>query len=50
MDLNEIQTFPDSTTSEEAMNIEGDIQFDNINFTYPARPDAPVLNNLTLTA
>ncbi|CAF1611061.1 unnamed protein product [Rotaria magnacalcarata] len=50
MDLNEIQTFQDSTTSEEAMNIEGDIQFDNINFTYPARPDAPVLNNLTLTA
>ncbi|CAF4340576.1 unnamed protein product [Rotaria socialis] len=50
MDLNEIQTFQDSTTSEVALNIEGDIQFDNINFAYPARPNVPVLNNLTLTA
>ena len=30
--------------------MNGDIQFDNINFAYPARPDVLVLQNLTLTA
>ncbi|CAF3519404.1 unnamed protein product [Rotaria sp. Silwood1] len=30
--------------------MNGDIQFDNINFAYPARPDVLVLRNLTLTA
>ncbi|CAF3527728.1 unnamed protein product [Rotaria sp. Silwood1] len=30
--------------------MNGDIQFENIDFAYPARPDALVLRNLTLTA
>ncbi|CAF3494125.1 unnamed protein product [Rotaria sp. Silwood1] len=30
--------------------MNGDIQFENINFAYPTRPDVLVLRNLTLTA
>ncbi|KAI9144326.1 P-loop containing nucleoside triphosphate hydrolase protein [Paraphysoderma sedebokerense] len=30
-------------------DITGDIQFRNINFTYPTRPDQPVLQNFNLT-
>lgn len=28
--------------------IDGDIKFDQVNFTYPTRPDVSVLRNLTL--
>ncbi|CAF1162851.1 unnamed protein product [Rotaria sordida] len=31
-------------------NINGDIEFDNVNFIYPSRKDAPVLRNLSLIA
>ncbi|CAF4002547.1 unnamed protein product [Rotaria sordida] len=31
-------------------NINGDIEFDNVNFIYPSRKDAPVLHNLSLIA
>jgi len=31
-------------------NINGDVQFDNINFIYPSRKDVSVLNNLNLIA
>ncbi|CAF4028839.1 unnamed protein product, partial [Rotaria sp. Silwood1] len=31
-------------------NINGDIQFDNVNFMYPSRKDASVLRNLSLIA
>ncbi|CAF2853400.1 unnamed protein product [Rotaria sp. Silwood2] len=31
-------------------NINGDIEFDNVNFVYPSRKDAPALYNLSLVA
>lgn len=36
--------------SEPIYTINGDIKFDNVNFVYPSRPDAPVLRNLSLIA
>ncbi|CAF1421742.1 unnamed protein product, partial [Rotaria sordida] len=35
--INETQIFQDSVACEEAINMNGDIQFDNVNFAYPAR-------------
>ncbi|CAF1156838.1 unnamed protein product, partial [Rotaria sordida] len=35
---------------ESIYNINGDIEFDNVNFIYPSRKDAPVLRNLSLIA
>ena len=29
--------------------IEGEVSFENVNFSYPSRPDVPVLKDLTLT-
>ncbi|CAF4222445.1 unnamed protein product, partial [Rotaria sordida] len=48
--MNETQLSEDSVACEEAINMNGDIQFVNIDFAYPARPDVLVLRNLTLTA
>ncbi|CAF3859215.1 unnamed protein product [Rotaria sp. Silwood1] len=48
--VNEAQILQDSVSSEEAININGDIQFDNVNFAYPTRSDVLVLQNLTLMA
>ncbi|CAF4302925.1 unnamed protein product, partial [Rotaria sp. Silwood2] len=48
--MNETQILKDSVICKEAIDMNGDIQFDNINFVYPARPDVLVLRNLTLTA
>ncbi|CAF3693381.1 unnamed protein product [Rotaria sordida] len=48
--MNETQILQEPIAGEEAINMNGDIQFDNINFAYPARPDVLVLQNLTLTA
>ncbi|CAF3789236.1 unnamed protein product [Rotaria sp. Silwood1] len=48
--VNETQILQESVSSEEVININGDIQFDNVNFAYPARSDVLVLRNLTLTA
>ncbi|CAF1099132.1 unnamed protein product [Rotaria sordida] len=48
--MNEIQLSEDSVVPEESINMNGDIQFDNIEFSYPTRPDVLVLRNLTLTA
>ncbi|CAF3625028.1 unnamed protein product [Rotaria sp. Silwood1] len=48
--MNETQILQDSVACDETINMNGDIQFDNINFAYPARPDVLVLRNLTLTA
>ena len=31
-------------------NINGDIEFDDVKFVYPSRPDVPVLNQLSLIA
>jgi len=38
----------DSDEKQKPININGDIQFDNVNFTYPARPDIQVLSQLSL--
>ncbi|CAF2852602.1 unnamed protein product [Rotaria sp. Silwood2] len=35
---------------ESIYNINGDIEFDNVNFVYPSRKDVPVLHNLSLIA
>ncbi|CAF3933605.1 unnamed protein product [Rotaria sp. Silwood1] len=48
--MNETQISEDSLDCEEVINMNGDIQFDNIDFAYPTRPDVFVLRNLTLTA
>ncbi|CAF4286863.1 unnamed protein product [Rotaria sordida] len=48
--MNETQLSEDSVVPEESINMNGDIQFDNIEFSYPTRPDVLVLRNLTLTA
>ncbi|CAF4004070.1 unnamed protein product [Rotaria sordida] len=48
--MNETQISQGSVSFQEAININGDIQFDNVNFAYPARSDVLVLRNLTLTA
>jgi ABC-type multidrug transport system fused ATPase/permease subunit len=33
-----------------AMNIDGDIQFDDVSFHYPARKERLILKNLTMVA
>ncbi|CAF1128731.1 unnamed protein product [Rotaria sordida] len=48
--MNETQISQGSVSFQEAININGDIQFDKVNFAYPARSDVLVLRNLTLTA
>ncbi|CAF4958786.1 unnamed protein product [Rotaria sp. Silwood1] len=48
--MNEPQILQDSIACEGPINMNGDIQFDNINFAYPTRSDALVLRNLTLMA
>ncbi|CAF1486072.1 unnamed protein product, partial [Rotaria sordida] len=46
--VNETDVWKDDTKS--IYNINGDIEFDNINFMYPSRKDTPVLRNLSLIA
>ncbi|CAF1318246.1 unnamed protein product [Rotaria sordida] len=46
--VNEIDIWKEDT--EAIYNINGDIEFDNINFSYPSRRDVPVLGNLSLIA
>ncbi|CAF2851921.1 unnamed protein product [Rotaria sp. Silwood2] len=46
--INEIDVWKED--SESIDNINGDIEFDNVNFFYPSRKDAPVLRNLSLIA
>ncbi|CAF1110067.1 unnamed protein product [Rotaria sordida] len=48
--VNETQISQNSVSSEDVINMNGDIQFNNINFAYPARSEVLVLQNLTLTA
>ena len=37
-------------TEPKTNSFNGDIQFDHVNFSYPTRPNVPVLHNFTLTA
>ncbi|CAF1176944.1 unnamed protein product [Rotaria sordida] len=46
--INEADVWKDDT--ESIYNINGDIEFDNIDFIYPSRKEAPVLHNLSLIA
>ncbi|CAF3974032.1 unnamed protein product [Rotaria sp. Silwood1] len=40
----------DSESGITANDLIGDIQFTNVNFAYPSRPDVPVLNELSFSA
>ena len=46
--INETDLWKEDITSVN--DIHGDIEFHNVNFVYPCRKDAPVLNNLSLIA
>ncbi|CAF1332172.1 unnamed protein product, partial [Rotaria sp. Silwood1] len=46
--INEADVWKDDT--ESIYNINGDIEFDNVDFIYPSRKEAPVLRNLSLVA
>ncbi|CAF4649621.1 unnamed protein product [Rotaria sp. Silwood1] len=46
--INEADVWKDDT--ESIYNITGDIEFDNVDFIYPSRKEAPVLRNLSLVA
>ncbi|CAF4604453.1 unnamed protein product, partial [Rotaria socialis] len=46
--INEAEVWEDNT--ELRCNINGDIEFHNVNFHYPSRKDAPVLCNLSVVA
>ncbi len=50
--INEADVWRDDDTSHEKStpSINGDIEFDAVNFTYPSRQDVSVLRNLTLIA
>ncbi|CAF4194828.1 unnamed protein product, partial [Rotaria sordida] len=46
--INETDIWKEDTKS--ICNINGDIEFDNVNFNYPSRKEASVLHNLSLIA
>jgi ABC-type multidrug transport system fused ATPase/permease subunit len=48
--MNEKEIWDESVKDNESIDITGDIEFDNVNFAYPARQDAPVLRNLSFVA
>ena len=37
-----------NSTGEKPQTLEGDIEFRNITFSYPSRPDEPVFTNFNL--
>ncbi len=45
---NEKEIFKESLLNKDSIDINGDIQFDNVNFVYPSRKDVSVLHNLNL--
>ncbi|KAL7752500.1 hypothetical protein RI367_002034 [Sorochytrium milnesiophthora] len=38
-----------STAGEQPKAVEGELTFSNVRFTYPSRPDVPILKSLSLT-
>ncbi|CAF3588026.1 unnamed protein product [Rotaria sp. Silwood1] len=46
--INEVDIWTENTESID--NINGDIKFDSVNFSYPSRKEASVLHNLSLIA
>ncbi|CAF3918029.1 unnamed protein product [Rotaria sp. Silwood1] len=49
-DINVNETDVWKEDKESIYNINGDIEFDNVNFIYPSRQDTPVLHKLSLIA
>ncbi|CAF2124172.1 unnamed protein product, partial [Rotaria magnacalcarata] len=48
--INETEILKETSAHKESVDINGDIEFDNIKFTYPSRKGVSVLNNLNLIA
>ncbi|CAF1306889.1 unnamed protein product, partial [Adineta steineri] len=49
--INETEILQENTSDEKSIsNINGDIQFDNVTFSYPSRENATALNNLKFIA
>ncbi|CAF1423248.1 unnamed protein product, partial [Adineta steineri] len=49
--INEREILQENTSDEKSIsNINGDIEFDNVTFSYPSRENATALNNLKLVA
>ncbi|CAF1074842.1 unnamed protein product [Rotaria sp. Silwood1] len=49
-DINEPEIFEDSNKKGQTIDINGDIHFHDVNFTYPNRSEVSALRNLTLVA
>lgn len=47
---NERDIWSDEILNKRLIGVGDDIQFDNVNFSYPSRQDVSVLHDLTLTA
>ncbi|CAF0968271.1 unnamed protein product [Rotaria sordida] len=48
--INETEIWKKSRSNEDSVDINGDIEFDNVNFIYPSRKGVSVLNNLNFIA
>ncbi|CAF2087046.1 unnamed protein product [Rotaria magnacalcarata] len=48
--VTEMQILDDYESGQKSTDINGDIQFENVNFTYPARKDVKVIRHLNLVA
>ncbi|CAF3888113.1 unnamed protein product [Rotaria magnacalcarata] len=48
--VSENRTRDEFELKESPIDIHGDIKFDHVNFTYPARPEKPILRDFTLEA
>ncbi|CAF4276686.1 unnamed protein product [Rotaria sp. Silwood2] len=48
--INEDDIWDAKGSEEEDIDINGDIKFNEVNFTYPVRQDVPILKNLSLVA
>ena len=46
----ETETYMNSESPEKSTDVDGDIQFNNVTFSYPARKDVSALCNLTMVA
>ncbi|CAF3686235.1 unnamed protein product [Rotaria sordida] len=48
--INETEIWKKSRSNKDSVDINGDIEFDNVNFIYPSRKGVSVLNNLNFIA
>ena len=49
-DVNELDIWKENTSNRESIDINGDIEFVDVNFAYPTRKDITVLKNINLVA